>query len=89
MLSNKWTFSLVSLVVLLAFGLAFFAPSDALGHEEKLHPAKFEGILHQTWWDGHSHPEVTVTAIDIDPSAGPPEIQLVSELMADLQVPRP
>ena len=41
MLSNKWTFSLVSLVVLLAFGLAFFAPSDALGHEEKLHPTKF------------------------------------------------
>ena len=43
MLSNKWTFSLVSLVVLLAFGLAFFAPSDALGHEAKLHPVKFEG----------------------------------------------
>ena len=79
MLSNKWTFSLVSLVVLLAFGLAFFAPSDALGHEEKLHPVKFEGETHQVWWDGHPHPEVTVTAIDIDPSAGPPEIQLVSE----------
>ena len=79
MLSNKWTFSLVSLVVLLAFGLAFFAPSDALGHEVKLHPIKFEGILHQTWWDGHPHPEVTVSAIDIDPSAGPPAIQLVSE----------
>ena len=86
MLSNKWTFSLVSLVVLLAFGLAFFAPSDALGHEEKLHPIKFEGILHQTWWDGHPHPEVTVTAIDIDPSAGPPEIQLVSEHANDTGV---
>ena len=86
MLSNKWTFSLVSLVVLLAFGLAFFAPSDALGHEEKLHPIKFEGILHQTWWDGHLHPEVTVSAIDIDPSAGPPAIQLVSEHSTDTEV---
>ena len=83
MLSNKWTFSLVSLVVLLAFGLAFFAPSDALGHETKLHPIKFEGTAHQTWWDGHPHPEVTVSAIDIDPSAGPPAIQLVSEHLDD------
>ena len=86
MLSNKWTFSLVSLVVLLAFGLVFFAPSDALGHEAELHPIKFEGILHQTWWDGHPHPEVTVSAIDIDPSAGPPAIQLVSEHVSDRQV---
>ena len=86
MLSNKWTFSLVSLVVLLAFGLAFFTPSDALGHATELHPIKFEGILHQTWWDGHPHPEVTVTAIDIDPSAGPPAIQLVSEDNSDQRV---
>ena len=27
MLSNKWTFSLTSLVVLIAFGLAFVVPS--------------------------------------------------------------
>ena len=89
MLSNKWTFSLVSLVVLLAFGLAFFAPSDALGHKTELHPVKFEGETHEVWWEGHTHPEVTVTAIDIDPSAGPPEIQLVSELAADPQVVSP
>ena len=86
MLSNKWTFSLVSLVVLLAFGLAFFAPSDALGHKTELHPVKFEGTAHQVWWDGHPHPEVTVTAIDIDPSAGPPAIQLVSEHESDRQI---
>ena len=27
MLSNKWTFSLTSLVVLIAFGLVYFVPS--------------------------------------------------------------
>ena len=27
MLSNKWTFSLTSLVVLIAFGLVYLAPS--------------------------------------------------------------
>ena len=57
-----------------------------MGHETKLHPIKFEGTAHQTWWDGHPHPEVTVSAIDIDPSAGPPAIQLVAEDDSDERV---
>ena len=85
-LSKKLTFSLTSLIVLLAFGVVCFAPSTALGHEEKLHPAKFEAYKHQTWWDGHKHPELTVTAVDVDPSDGPPATQLVSEHRSDSQV---
>ena len=38
MLSNKWTFSLTSLVVLIAFGLVYLAPSAmATGDAKKTH----------------------------------------------------
>ena len=86
MLSKKLTFSLASLVILIAFGLVCFAPSAALGHAEDQHPAKFEADTHETWWDGHVHPTVEVTAADIDPSDGPPKIQLVAEDNSDPQV---
>ena len=45
MLSNKWTFSLTSLVF--ARFRACLLRTVCLGDEKKLHPAKFEGTLQQ------------------------------------------
>ena len=70
MLSNKLTFSLASLVMLIALGLVF-APVSVMAHPE---PSE-DGAANTAGHPGnnapaanHTHPTLTVTAVDVDPT---------------------
>ena len=59
-LSNRLTFSLASLIVLIALGLVF-APTSVLAH-----PNVDGDDTHAN--DGHMHPSIDISATDVDPS---------------------
>ena len=66
MLSNKLTFSLASLVMLIALGLVF-APVSVMADPDQ-NPAADDHPGDSAPAATHTHPTLTVTAVDVDPT---------------------
>ena len=97
MLSNKLTFSLASLVMLLAFGLVF-GTGTAWAHEVTADNTAADAIptvddphpLNTA--DTHTHPKFTISASDADPSSGTQVVDkdsVTSGIQFDIMVTAP